>query len=285
MLLPDILESFTLERTFESESQAIFAGLAADSTGERVYGGQLMAQALSAVQQTVDSRFVVHSMQSNFYRPCFPDATVEYSVDILRTGRSFATRSVLLKQNDKPIFNATFSLHTEEQGFEHSTDMPAAPDPNTLINDEIRVNAHFEKQGIKHSYAWPIDVRFVEPAELESPEVKPPYDLVWVKANGPLPNEATIHTQMLAYASDNPISSPAFNIHGENPFVPGVQSVTLSHALWFHRPVRMDEWVLFELNSDITYGGRGLCHARVFAQSGELVASAVQEIVMRKRRA
>jgi len=284
MDLPDILESFTLKCTSRSDSLVTFSGLAADDTGQRVYGGQLMAQALSAAQQTVDPSFVVHSMQSNFYRPCFPDTSVEYTVSVLRTGRSFATRSVLLKQNDKPIFNATFSLQTPEQGFEHAAAMPKAPDPDTLVNDEIRVNAHFEKHGIKHSYAWPIDVRFVEPAEFDSPEVRPPYDLVWVKANGPLPAAANTHSQMLAYASDNPISSPAFNIHGENPFVPGVQSVTLSHALWFHRPVKMDEWVLFELSSDVTCGGRGLCHARVFMQSGELVASAVQEIVIRKRR-
>ena len=221
MDLPDILESFTLKCTSRSDSLVTFSGLAADDTGQRVYGGQLMAQALSAAQQTVDPSFVVHSMQSNFYRPCFPDAPVEYTVGVLRTGRSFATRSVLLKQNDKPIFNATFSLQTPEQGFEHAAAMPAA---------------------------------------------------------------ANTHSQMLAYASDNPISSPAFNILGENPFVPGVQSVTLSHALWFHRPVKMDEWVLFELSSDVTCGGRGLCHARVFMQSGELVASAVQEIVIRKRR-
>lgn len=176
---------------------------------------------------------------------------------------------------------ATLSFHVDESGFSHAAEMPAAPLPNTLMSDQDRITQFFEKRGITHDYGWPIDVRYVAPMDLENPHVKPSSELAWVKANGAIPDLANLHTQLLAYASDNPISSPAFNPHGRSPFLADVQGATLSHALWFHRPVRIDDWLLFDLRSDITFGGRGLCEAKIFNRAGHLVATATQEILMR----
>ncbi|MFK7732302.1 MAG: acyl-CoA thioesterase [Pseudomonadales bacterium] len=284
MSLQTILDSFKLNSLKRTEQVSEFSECCEDSGGNRVYGGHVMAQAMSAAQQTVDSKYLVHSMNCNFYRPGVPDEPILYRVEHLRDGRSFATRLVQAYQNDKPIFTATFSLQTEESSFEHGIEAPDAVAPEKLISNETRINEYFKKHNFDHEYSWPMDVRYVDPVDISEPKPKEAKDLVWMRANGPMPDDLSAHCQLLAYASDNPIGSPPFNPHGKNPFMPDVIATTLSHSLWVHRPLSMSEWLLFDISSDISFGGRGMSHARVFNQHKQLVASATQELLMRQRR-
>ncbi len=284
MSLQILLDSFQLQAGNPSESFAEFIGYCEDSGAGRAYGGHVMAQAMSAAQRTVDPAYWVHSMNCNFYRPGAPEQAIHYRVEQLRNGRSFATRLVQAYQDEKPIFTATLSFQTEESSFEHSVGMPEVVAPEALDSNDLRINEYFEQNGIDHKYSWPIDVRYADPVDILNPQPKEPRDLVWMKANGEMPDDPHAHLQMFAYGSDNPIGSPAFNPHGKNPFLPDVMSATISHNLWIHRPVRMDEWLLFDINSDVSHGGRGMAHGRVFNQQQQLVASVAQELVMRLRR-
>lgn len=284
MSLQTILDSFQLKPGVSCEPLVEFIGYCEDSGAGRAYGGHVMAQAMSAAQDTVEAAYRVHSMNCNFYRPGAPEQAIHYRVQRLRNGRSFATRLVQAYQHDKPIFTATLSFQTDEESFEHCADMPDVVAPKGLASNEFRINEYFKQNGIDHEYSWPIDVRYADPVDIQNPQPKEPRDLVWMRANGDMPTQPHAHEQMFAYGSDNPIGSPAFNPHGKNPFLPDVMSATISHNLWIHRPLRMDEWLLFDISSDISHGGRGMVHGRVFNQQKQLVASVAQELVMRLRR-
>ncbi len=282
--LATVVESFQLAHISTRDQISVYRGIATDDSGERIYGGQVMAQAISAVQQSVEEPFVLHSMQANFLRPGDLQVTVDYEVDALRNGRSFATRYVTAKQHNKAIFTATFSFQKPEQGLSHATTMPIAAAPETLRSEQERVEEYFAALGRTSSYGWPIDIRYVDPIDFANPKIKAAKDLVWVKSSGLLPNDYSVHQQLLAYASDNPILVSAFNPHALIPLMPNVMAATLSHALWIHQEFRMDDWLLFEVSSDITVGGRGMGRAKIFNRQGELVASAVQEGLIRLRK-
>ena len=283
--ITQLLQSLQLQTLEDNAQLARYSGRASDDSGNRIYGGQVLAQALAAMQDTAEQALIAHSMHAYFLRPGDPHTDVEYRVDKLRDGRSFSTRSVTASQHGKVIFSATGSFQRPEQGLEHSIEMPAAAAPEQLVNEERRIDALFEKRGISNDYSWPIDIRYVDPPDLERPGPRPARELVWVKATGVLPSSQAVHQQVLAYASDNPILVPAFNPHGLGPLAEDVIATTISHSLWLHRPARADEWLLFDVNSDTTMSGRGMGQARIFSRDDQLVASAVQEGLVRLRNA
>lgn len=289
--LEKILSSLQLEQCDSTTSSATlsnFIGYGSDDSGERIYGGQVMAQAMSAAQQTVAPAFKLHAMHSSFLRQGALDKAVRYEVDAVRDGRSFITRNIVAFQagnngNERPIFSATLSFHKQENGPTHSATMPDVPPAESLTSEKQRISELFKSLGRDSNYEWPIDVRYVNPVDLANPTSAPPRALVWLKTAHALPDNDATHRQMFVYASDNPILMPAFYPHGINPFTPGVMAATLSHSIWIHQAPRIDDWLLFEIDSDFTGSGRGMGRAKVFNRNGVLVASAVQEGLVRQR--
>ena len=264
-----------------------YTGQAHDDSGERLFGGQVMAQAVSAGYLSLkqDPRLTedywLHSIHSNFLRPGIIGETLTFNVRVLRNGRSYLARSVEVLQRDKTILIAQLSFHKHEEGLSQSCPMPDAPDPESLVSEQQRIAAYFKQQGRESNYGWPIDIRHVTPPEFEQTAPRPARDLVWMKAADAVDRDIETHHQLLVYASDNPIMLPAFHPFGITPLMPTVSAATLLHTLWIHKASRFDQWHLFDISSDITFGGRGMGRAKIFNPSGELVASAVQEGVTR----
>ena len=282
--LQGIIDSLALEGLDSpSETLTRFTGLCNDDSGERIYGGQVMAQAMSAGQQTVTKPYVLHSMHSTFLRQGAIGVPLTYCVEAMRNGRSFLSRQVVVEQNKKIIFTATLSFQKPEHGVSHAATMPDAPNPESLIRESHRINDFLASKGINNQYEWPIDIRFVNPPAIIDPQPQPPRLLAWIKTTAALPDNDNLQRQMFAYASDNPILMPAFFPHCINPFTPNVMAATLSHSIWIHQSLKIDDWLLFEVDSDFTGGGRGMGRAKVFNTEGHLVASAVQEGLVRQR--
>lgn len=280
MKFTDLLASFVLQPISENDTQLQAKGLAKDDTGQRVYGGQLMAQLISAAQMSVHKDYLANVFHCHFLRTGSSENDIIYKVEKLMTGRSFATRAVTAWQNERPICHASLSFHKSEVGPEHAASMPKVAEPETLRSDKHRVQKYFAKRGIANDYDWPIDVRFTDPMDLENPSVKPPHAQVWVTANGEI-TSAEQQAQMLAYASDNPTTAPVFNPFGTSPILLESGAMTLNHSLWFHRPSDVTDWLLFDLRSDVANSGRGLAHANIFSRDGQLVATACQEVLVR----
>ncbi len=282
--LQGIIDSLALERLDSpSETLTQFTGLCNDDSGERIYGGQVMAQAISAGQQTVAKPYVLHSMHSTFLRQGAIGVPLTYCVEEMRNGRSFLSRQVVVEQNNKIIFTATLSFQKPEHGVSHAATIPDAPNPESLIKESHRINDFLAGKGINNQYEWPIDIRFVNPPAIIDPQPQPPRLLAWVKTTAVLPDNDNLQRQMFAYASDNPILMPAFFPHCINPFTPDVMAATLNHSIWIHESLKIDDWLLFEVDSDFTGGGGGMGRAKVFNTKGQLVASAVQEGLVRQR--
>ena len=258
----------------------LFRGTASHESANRIYGGQVMAQAISAAQKSVDREFNLHSFHCYFLRPGDPSIPVIYEVDPVRDGRSFVTRCILAKQRGKAIFNGSMSFQLEEEGLNFQAEMPKVTPPQQLVSDQ-----HLYKLIDPDSdYGWPIEMRQVDPMDFTRPQAKAPVSYTWFKTADVIGDDPRLHQQLLAYASDNPILATAFRPHGVTVFSSNIMSATLDHALWFHRPFRVDDWLLFETRSDSTCGGRGISHGRIFNQQGELVASAIQEGLIREKR-
>lgn len=256
----------------------LFRGRATHDSGQRIYGGQVMAQAISAAQQSIEEKFVLHSFHCYFLRMGDPALPVIYDVDPIRDGRSFVTRRVVAKQKGRAIFNCSMSFQVYEQGLSHQAVMPQVIGPENLTSDEVL----FDSVAPDSDYGWPIELRQVDPMSFDSPQAKEPLSYTWFKSASALPDDLNLHQQLLAYASDNPILVTALRPHALTAFSPGLMTATLDHALWFHRPFKIDDWLLFEARSDSVGGGRGISHGKVFNRQGELVASAMQEGLVRK---
>lgn len=258
----------------------LFLGRASHSSGARIYGGQVLAQAISAAQQTVPGAHRLHSMHAYFLLMGDPARPVIYDVDRIRDGRSFVTRRVVARQHGRAIFNCSLSFQLPEDGFVHQQAMPDVPGPEELTSDAERYAAFFPDS----AYAWPIEFRQVAPIDPQRPQHREASAFVWFRAADRVPDELTLHQQLLAYASDNPILLTALRPHGVTHISPGMMIATIDHALWFHAPLRVDDWLLYEIVSPFAGGGRGLSHARVYNRDGVLVASAAQEGLIRQRR-
>lgn len=257
----------------------LFTGRASHQGGKRIYGGQVLAQALSAAQRTVPGEFTLHSLHSYFMRMGDPGRPVVYEVDPIRNGRSFVTRRVVAKQHGKAIFSAALSFQKPEAGLEHARAMPDVPGPEGLASDQTLYREFFKGS----DYGWPIEFRQVAPQDLSHPEPTEAVSYTWFKTADHIGDDLASHQQMLAYASDNPILITALRPHGISHLNPDIMVVTLDHALWFYQPFRVDDWLLYEVRSDVAAHGRALSRGRIYNRQGQLVAIVAQEGLLRQR--
>jgi len=282
-VLDDLLSLLDLE-TIE---EGLYRGDSQDLGFKAVFGGQVMGQALSAAKETVVEERLVHSLHSYFLRPGDASKPIVYDVENIRDGKSFSTRRVKAIQNGKPIFYMTVSFHNEEPGVMHQASMPNVPGPENLRSslEFYRENASLIPEKIRDKVLCdkPIEMRPVNFQSPFKPEVTLANRYVWFKANGDMPNDPRIHKYLLAYASDFEFLPTALQPHGLSFMQPNMQVATIDHAMWFHRDFRMDEWILYAVDSPSASGGRGLVRGQFFNQDGVLIASTMQEGLIRQR--
>ncbi|MGI9601157.1 MAG: acyl-CoA thioesterase II [Acidimicrobiales bacterium] len=259
----------------------IFRGVSPDEDRQRVFGGQVAGQALVAAARTVDNG-TVHSLHAYFLRPGDPKAPILYEVDRIRDGRSFTTRRVVAIQHGRPIFNLAASFHQHEPGFDHQFTMPEVPDPHSLPDFAERVRANPKVPDDWAKNPRPIDTRYITSTPVERDEPKPPFQQVWLRANGTLPDDPVLHTCLLTYASDMTLLDTTLLPHGTGAIDGDIMMASLDHAMWFHGPFRADEWMLYDQDTPSSGGGRGLARGLVYTQGGDLIASVMQEGLIRR---
>jgi len=270
----------------------VFRGQSPKEDRQRVFGGQVAGQALVAAGRTVDDR-IVHSLHAYFLRPGDTKIPILYEVDRIRDGTSFATRRVVAIQRGKAIFHLSGSFQKPEPGLEHQIPMPDAPDPETLPSSERRMQSILKRipsdKLTKQMQSWlerprPIDMRLVNPAKNPfEPEKRPPRQMVWLRANGRLPDTPFLHHCIAAYASDMSLLDTATLPHGI-PWAfmnPDYQMASLDHAMWFHRPFRADEWLLYAEESPSSSAARGFAMGHMFTRDGKLAVTVAQEGLLR----
>jgi acyl-CoA thioesterase II len=258
----------------------IFRGVSPRDDRQRTFGGQVAGQALVAAVRTVDEDRPVHSLHAYFLRPGDPTTPILYQVDRIRDGRSFTTRRVVAIQHGRAIFNLQASFQLEQQGLDHQVAMPAGvPDPEGLPTFREIMEPYKEQLGAWYERPRPIDMRYVGGAKTGRPISD--RQQVWLRADGTLPDDRNLHTCVVTYASDMSLLDTILLPHGLDWTDANVQMASLDHAMWFHRPFRADEWLLFDHVTPSASGARGLAEGRIFTADGRLVVSVVQEGMVR----
>lgn len=249
-----------------------------------VFGGQVLGQSLAAASLTVGADRPVHSMHAYFLLPG-EHAPIEYSVDRVRDGRSFTTRHVVARQGERIIFEMSASFQTVDDGVEHQLSMPTVEGPEGLaseLDQRLALGDRLpERWRIKGLEPHGIEYRRVEADDLLTPIVRPSESAIWMRAIAPLPDDPVVHRALLAYASDHGLLRAAMLPHGLSFMSGQVRPASLDHAMWFHRDFRMDDWLLYVLDSPSASGARGLCRGSLFTRDGRLVASTAQEGMLR----
>lgn len=252
---------------------------------QRVYGGQVIGQALVAASRTVPADRSAHSLHGYFLRPGDTSVPILYKVDRIRDGKSFTTRRVVAIQHGHAIFNMAISFQVHEDGLSHQFDMPEAPAPETLRDEQALREEWAARLPPEHAESFnrerPIEVRPVDPMDVFHPEKRPPHAMCWMKAREGLPDDPRLHQCVLAYLSDWSLLDTATLPHGVSFIQENMQMASLDHAMWFHRPFRADEWLLYVQDSPSASGSRGLNRGLIYDRSGHLVASAAQEGLIR----
>ncbi|MCN9239347.1 acyl-CoA thioesterase II [Streptomyces sp. RY43-2] len=286
--LRSLLDLLDLERI----EQDIFRGRSQAAVVPRVFGGQVAAQALLAAGRTVPADRFAHSLHAYFLVAGDPGAPIVYTVDRIRDGRSFTTRRVVAIQHGRPIFHLSASFQTYEEGMEHQAPMPPAPDPETLPRGEELLPRYADVfrdpqvlERLLEARAA-VDLRYVdEPPFATAGTVREPRSQVWFRTNGKLDEYADdplLHVVLATYVSDMTLLDSILLAHGRGGWTTGdVVGASLDHAMWFHRPFRADEWLLYDQESPSASGGRGLGQARIYTRDGRLAISVIQEGVVR----
>jgi acyl-CoA thioesterase II len=281
--LKDLLQLLELERL----ELNLFRGTSRDIGSPQVFGGQVLGQALSAASATVEDR-VVHSLHAYFLRRGDCNAPIIYEVDRSLDGHSFSNRRIVAIQHGQQIFNMTASFQVAESGFEHQIRMPqvpaaeslpdsAGPPPQLLARVPERVRRFYEQPR-------PFEFRPVQPIEYLRPRREAPAREIWFRTVGALGDDEMLHRRLLAYVSDFFLLDTATLPHGTSLLTPTVVMASIDHAMWFHRPLRVDDWLLYAMQSPSASGARGFSRANVFTRDGKLVASAAQEGLLRVRK-
>jgi acyl-CoA thioesterase II len=265
----------------------LFRGRSPQSGWQRVFGGQVIGQALVAALRTVEGR-PAHSMHAYFMLPGDPKVPIVYDVDRIRDGKSFTTRRVVAIQHGQAIFTTAVSFHADEPGLTHQAKMPDVPTPEKLPSEaELKAKAMATMpEAVRRYYERerPIELRPVEYSRYLGVKSEEARFHVWIRATGALPDDPAIHQCVLAYASDMTLLDSALIPHGRTVFEPSIMAASLDHALWFHRPFRADEWLLYAQDSPNLSGARGFSRGLIFTRDGTLVASVAQEGLLRERR-
>jgi acyl-CoA thioesterase II len=263
----------------------IFRGRSPQDRQQRVFGGQVAGQALVAAGRTVPVDRPVHSLHAYFLRPGDPLVPIVYTVDRVRDGRSFTTRRVAAIQHGKAIFTLSASFQRLEPGPEHQSAMPEVPDPETLATSQERLLPLFgEKFAEEFSRRRPFDVRHATPLTWEAakdPSLITPESKVWLRVDGELPDDPLLHVCLMTYASDMTLLDTVLLNHGLAWGDQRTMGASLDHAMWFHRPFRADDWLLYAQETPFAGGARGLARGQVFTRTGDLVVSVMQEGLVR----
>ena len=284
--MDQVLDALLVRLTVERESEFRFIGTSPKGRQRRVYGGQVLAQAMSAATRTVDPERRVHSLHAYFMRPGNPAEPIVYEVDPLRDGKGFSTRAVVARQSGRAIFNASLSFQIPEPGLEHQDPMPEVPPPESVQSDFDYHNALAEKDPVRYQKhgRWAMDYRVVHRADPVEHAPMPAHCGLWMRAMGTVPDMPGvpgIHETLLAYMSDNYLAATSLMPHGMGYDNERLQNASLDHALWFYGDFRADEWLYYDITSPRGAGGRGFNVGRIFTQDGRLVATAVQEGLIR----
>ena len=275
--LADVVKLLDLERLEVN----LFRGESRDIGAPQVFGGQVLGQALSAASRTVEGR-VVHSLHAYFLRRGDFNAPIIYDVDRSRDGHSFSSRRVVAIQHGEQIFNMAASFQVAEEGFDHQIEMPKVPAPEELPDQTQQMRELMDRMPERlrriASKPRPFEFRMVQPM---APPNRTPSRQVWLKAVSPVPHDETLHRCLLAYVSDYYLLDTSMLPHTTSFISDNVIMASIDHAMWFHRPLRVDEWLLYALESPSASGARGFARANVFARDGRLVASTAQEGLLR----
>ncbi|MAX87862.1 MULTISPECIES: acyl-CoA thioesterase [Thalassolituus] len=279
--LVELLEPTEIgENTFRGETQ--------DLGFRALFGGQVMAQSLSSALKTLpEGEWHAHSFHVYFMLAGTVTDHLEFEVDRLRDGRTFCTRQVKAMQNGRAILTMICSFQQTEEGFEHQAAMPEVKGPDGIPSqvELARMFRDYFPEKVRDIYTAdkPIEMRVLDPVNIFAPTKKDPVKYLWMKADGSLPEDTDLHAKLLAYASDFNLLPTSLHPHARSYGQKGMQMASLDHSVWFHRPFRMDEWLLYAIDSPNAGGGRGFCRGQVFNQKGELVASVAQEGLIRYR--
>jgi acyl-CoA thioesterase-2 len=279
--IEEVMDLLDLEKIEEN----IFRGQSPEDRMQRVFGGQVLGQALVAASRTVEGR-VCHSFHAYFLRAGDPKIPILYEVDRARDGASFTSRRVIAIQHGKQIFNMSASFQVPEKGLEHQFDMPRVPPPEQLM-DEHEARKKWLENAPEEAKAWmskprPIEMRPVILDDWMNRKPREPFDNVWIRATGPVTDNVIVQQSIMAYASDMSLLDTALLPHGRSWQSP-IQMASLDHAMWFHHPFKMDDWLLYAQDSPSASGARGFNRGALYTRDGKLVASVVQEGLMRPR--
>jgi acyl-CoA thioesterase-2 len=260
----------------------IFRGVSPDENRQRVFGGQVAGQALVAATRTVEQGRFVHSLHAYFLRPGDPTVPILYQVDRIRDGKSFTTRRVVAVQHGRAIFNLQASFHTPEPGVDYQPPAPLdVPSAESLPDFKTRMAPYRERMGDFYDRPRPIDLRYVDDDPF-SRQGNPSFgQRVWLRADGTLPDDPTLHACIVTYASDMTLLDTSVLPFGMSWETPGMQMASLDHAMWFHRPFRADDWLLYDQRPISTGGARGLAGGAIYTSEGALAVSVVQEGLVR----
>lgn len=284
MAMRELLDILDLEQLEHN----LYRGRSHETSWHRVFGGQVIAQALVAAQRTVASDRHVHSLHGYFMLAGDPTIPIVYEVDRLRDGGSFTTRRVTAIQNGHAIFSLECSFHVEEDGAEHQMPMPLdVPGPDTLLTQREILEKLRDKVPEVIRQFWsrprPIDIKPVNIDRYLSSIPLPPRQNVWIRPVGPMPDDRALQSVILAYLSDMTLLDTSNYPHGRTGFDPALQMASLDHAMWFHRPHKLDDWLLYTQDSPSAIGSRGLSRGFLYGRDGRLIASVAQEGLIRVR--
>jgi len=282
--LENLITTLDLERLEVN----LFRGLSPQAGWQRVFGGQVIGQALVAASRTVPEGWLAHSLHGYFMRPGDPSVPIIYDVARDRDGHSFVTRRVSAIQHGAPIFTMAASFHRQEAGFEHQMSMPQVPGPEDLPGEKEMLARYAERMPPNmrryFSRERPIELRPTRPMHYLEPEAGlPPLQNVWIRATAPLPDDRALHQCVLAYASDMTILDTALVAHRRSFFDADLMLASLDHALWFHRDFRADQWLLYAQDAPSASGALGFTRGLIFTRDSRLVASVAQEGLIRLR--
>jgi acyl-CoA thioesterase-2 len=283
--MEELLSILDLQKTEEHS----FVGRSPDAGWQRVFGGQVIGQALVAAQRTVEPDRHVHSLHCYFMRPGDPDAPIRYQVNPMRDGHSFSTRHVIAEQHDRPIFSLSGSFQIDEDGLEFQQAIPQdVAQPDQLMGEKDVIAGFIDDVPPAVRRYWgrsrPVELRPVSLHHYVSDEKLPPRQDVWMRATGPVPDDRALQAAVLAYLSDMTLLDTSLFAHGRSIFDPGLQVASIDHSMWFHRADPMDDWLLYTQDSPSTSGARGFTRGSIYTRSGKLLASVAQEGLIRPRK-
>ena len=264
----------------ESIEVNIFRGVSPNEERQRVFGGQVAAQSLMAAGRTVDTGRP-HSLHAYFLRPGDPTVPILYEVDRIRDGRSFTTRRVVAVQHGRAIFHLSASFHADEPGLTHQFAMPVVPDPDELDSLAVRLEPYRDTLGDWFAKPHPIDQRHIGELPFSRNASREPVQRLWIRADGSLPDDPLLHACVATYASDMSLFDTMLAPHNISWDDADFMGASLDHCMWFHRPFRADDWLLYDMDSPTAYGARGLARGFLFTRGGDLAVSMVQEGLMR----